>query len=258
MKKKILIAIAVLLGSMLLAFGVPITINECYKAGGYITLWDAADVLGYYGIILGAVVSIGILAVTIYYNRCQLVQEAKRQSQMRKWQMIEQSTTDALDAIHPYNLRDIALNDIEQSSVKLYESIVEYRINAKKAVDRFRLIIDTEDYSLAKNLSNKIQRVTQQCIDLQQEYIKLVEDGLQDQLGTKYMQEHDNNPAMIQIYKINILRKSMERVKKLTQSIEKVYEEDYCPLVSQKAEIFSEIYRHIAESGVGERDNADT
>ena len=62
MKKKILFAIAVLLGIILFVFGVPIAINECYRVGGYITLWNAADVLGYYGTILGAVVSIGVLA----------------------------------------------------------------------------------------------------------------------------------------------------------------------------------------------------
>ena len=58
-------------------------------------MWNAADVLGYYGTILGAVVSIGVLAVTIYYNRRQLTAESKQQAENRKWQMIEQSTNEA-------------------------------------------------------------------------------------------------------------------------------------------------------------------
>ena len=36
--------------------GIPIVINECYKANcGYSTAWDASAMLGYYGTILGAI-----------------------------------------------------------------------------------------------------------------------------------------------------------------------------------------------------------
>lgn len=253
MKKKILFAIAVLLGIILFVFGVPIAINECYRVGGYITLWNAADVLGYYGTILGAVVSIGVLAITIYYNRHQLTAESKRQAEIRKWQMIEQSTNEALDAIHPYNLKDITSESLEQSDARLYGNIGMYQVNATKAVDKFRLITDSEDCALIRNLSSEIQRVAQQCINLQKEYTKHIESGIQERIGTKYMQEHGDAPEMIQVYNLSILQKSMERAKELNSSIEKVYREDYCPLISQKAETFSEIYRKIAENVTGGR-----
>lgn len=68
MKKRMIIIIAVLLCVLLLVVGVPIIINECYKTGGYITLWNAADVLAYYGAILGAIVS-AVLAGTIHSTR---------------------------------------------------------------------------------------------------------------------------------------------------------------------------------------------
>lgn len=36
--------------ALVLIVGVPIIINECYKTNsGYMTMWDAADVLAYYG-----------------------------------------------------------------------------------------------------------------------------------------------------------------------------------------------------------------
>ena len=39
-----------LLAVIIFVVGVPIIINECYKANsGYITMWGAADVLSYYG-----------------------------------------------------------------------------------------------------------------------------------------------------------------------------------------------------------------
>lgn len=56
--KVILLVLAVLVVSV----GVPFLINECYEKGtGYITVWNANDVLSYYGTILAAV--IGVLGV---------------------------------------------------------------------------------------------------------------------------------------------------------------------------------------------------
>ena len=37
----------IILGAVFLIVGIPIIINECYKANcGYITVWDGSDVLG--------------------------------------------------------------------------------------------------------------------------------------------------------------------------------------------------------------------
>ena len=58
MKKKILIVISVLAGLLFLIIGIPVIINECYKVGGYITLWNAEDVLSYYGAIIAAIIGI--------------------------------------------------------------------------------------------------------------------------------------------------------------------------------------------------------
>ena len=56
--------------TILLIFGIPLFINELYKINeGYLTLWTAADVLGYYAEILGGIISIGALIVTIYYTK---------------------------------------------------------------------------------------------------------------------------------------------------------------------------------------------
>ena len=49
--------------------GIPILINESYKNGqGYITMWNAADVLSYYGNILGSAATIIALIVTIRFT----------------------------------------------------------------------------------------------------------------------------------------------------------------------------------------------
>lgn len=56
--KKILLG----LGAVVVLVGGPFLINECYKKGtGYITLWDADDMLAYYGTVVAAIV--GVLGV---------------------------------------------------------------------------------------------------------------------------------------------------------------------------------------------------
>ena len=61
-----------LLAVIVFVVGIPIIINECYKANsGYITMWSAADVLSYYGaIITSAGAAIGIY-VSLRYSHKQ-------------------------------------------------------------------------------------------------------------------------------------------------------------------------------------------
>lgn len=51
-----------------LIIGVPFQINECYKAGGYITKWNAADVLSYYGTIIAAIIGIFGVYLTVHIS----------------------------------------------------------------------------------------------------------------------------------------------------------------------------------------------
>ena len=57
MWKKIVKAVFAVLIILVFIAGIPIVINECYKANcGYSTAWDASAMLGYYGVILGAII----------------------------------------------------------------------------------------------------------------------------------------------------------------------------------------------------------
>lgn len=63
---------------IVLVFGVPLLINEAYKANaGYVTLWGAADVLSYYAAILGSAITIGGLVATIHYGKRDTEQQIK-------------------------------------------------------------------------------------------------------------------------------------------------------------------------------------
>lgn len=66
--------------TIFLIFVIPILINESYKYNsGYITLWNAADVLSYYAVILTGVISVSILAITILVTKKQTDKQIKHQ-----------------------------------------------------------------------------------------------------------------------------------------------------------------------------------
>ena len=101
-KSRIKWVIIGLIAVIIFVVGVPIIINECYKSNsGYTTLWSAADVLSYYGTILGALVAITTIIVTIGFTRKQIWREGFLKNEIEKWSKIEGVFAVALDAINP-------------------------------------------------------------------------------------------------------------------------------------------------------------
>lgn len=100
-KNVILILLAIIV-ILILLFGIPILINECYKANcGYITVWDGADVLGYYGAILGSIIAVATLGVTIIFTKKQIQRDSFIKTETEKWSKIEAVFADVLDDINP-------------------------------------------------------------------------------------------------------------------------------------------------------------
>ena len=74
-KRKKYLILAIIVACAFAIVG-PLIINECYKSNsGYITLWSPADMLAYYGVVLGALVAIITVVVTIGFTRKQIQME---------------------------------------------------------------------------------------------------------------------------------------------------------------------------------------
>lgn len=66
--KKYILCVLTLLMLCLVVFG-PILINESYKTNsGYITMWDASDMLSYFGVCVGAFSTVFLGIITLYIN----------------------------------------------------------------------------------------------------------------------------------------------------------------------------------------------
>lgn len=65
--------------SLAAIIGGPFIINECYKSNtGYMTRWNAADVLAYYGTILAAAGAVGGVFLSLKYSHKQYREDKRR------------------------------------------------------------------------------------------------------------------------------------------------------------------------------------
>lgn len=157
MKKRILFAIAVLLGIILFVFGVPIVINECYKAGGYVTLWSAEDVLSYYGTILGATVSVAVLAATILFTRKQIRHDQFVNTQSEKWKSVDAIINQAIEAVQPLHVAQMVYADVGyEHAGETINKLQRHIMNMKKSLDMLNCHLDSDE---GKQLSALIQQI---------------------------------------------------------------------------------------------------
>ena len=87
---KVIKAILSIITAIFLIVGIPIIINECYKADcGYITVWDGVDVLEYYGAILGSIIAAATLAITIIFTKKQIQRDSFLKNETEKWDRLK-------------------------------------------------------------------------------------------------------------------------------------------------------------------------
>ena len=156
--------IACIVGLFLL-IGVPLIINACYSAETVIfqTQWDAADVLSYYGTIMGAAVTVGALAVTIRFTKKQIDRESYAKSRKEKWFKIEQIINNALEKNSPNLLHEIGL--LHYSDGLYFQEIQKYVVNACAAINRVSCDINADDVERLGSLAIKIVELHNKVVD---------------------------------------------------------------------------------------------
>ena len=145
-------ALFVIVGALFLIVGVPIIINELYKRPGYVTMWSAADMLGYYGILLGAFVGIGTLVITIEFTRHQIQRESYLQTKKDKWRNIRSVFSEGIDNINPLR----PLLEISEKQFDLLwtmEQLQKYIYACESVIDKLNMHLNAEeDYPKVKRL----------------------------------------------------------------------------------------------------------
>ena len=152
--KRVLASVAI---AAILIFGVPILINECYKHGGYLTLWSAADVLAYYGTVLGTTVTIGALAITVCFTRRQIQRESYLRSEQERWGKIEERFALMLDLINPMRLIKENINATVQEEL---DYNITYRLTHMSEMNKLCLTMCGDDLKKVQKLLHLIRAVT--------------------------------------------------------------------------------------------------
>lgn len=143
--------------------GVPIIINECYKANsGYITMWSAADVLSYYGTFLGVFVAAATIAVTISFTQKQIQRESMLKTETEKWAKIEEIFAVAVDTINPIRplveTMDTGMSN-PNAAITTYQ---KYHMCCKTAIDKLIAFLGGADYPKVKELIDSVNKSTEE------------------------------------------------------------------------------------------------
>lgn len=255
MKRKVLCIITVcLIGIVIfgiLIFGGPIIINELYKENtGYITLWGAKEVLGYYGIILGcllnALVSIYVVRKTIRNTRSQILYEKEVENEKVKWKKVEQIIDDTLKLLEPaqYILVNI---DIYQPE-KVYfacDSLLANTVKMKTSVDWIKAYVRPDEYGCIKPLVDLIIPVINQecglCEELRGKFMQMLSDSLNFRLNTAMEKDVDVKDwdEKQKIY--------LENIKLIKEKFTYLQQNEYQNLLNCRRDVFIHIYGEISK-----------
>lgn len=179
-RKKIRRSLLAAIVALILIVVIPIAINELYKKNtGYMTIWGAADVLSYYGTILGACVTVGALIVTILFTKKQIQRDSFIKNQEEKWSRIEALVFSSLEKIHPTRISEI-ISKVD--SGKFSNTITElhlFSFQAKTALDSLFGYISGDDYKKLEPLLTSIQTAADEYCEvvtkLSAQYQKLIQ-----------------------------------------------------------------------------------
>lgn len=169
LKSKWILAAVVI--AAILIFGVPILINECYKHGGYITVWDASAALSYYGAVLAAGVTIVTLWGTIVFTRKQIFRDSYLREEQEKWRKIETIFAEALNSI---NLVSIFIATMDNGSIDPTAAIhllQKYQISCRTTADKLNAYLNIADYPKVKNLCDEMKTMSDRYYQIGQELV---------------------------------------------------------------------------------------
>lgn len=169
--KNIKIVIAIMTAIFLIV-GVPLIINECYKANcGYITVWDGADVLGYYGTILGAAIAVLTLVATIIFTKKQIQRDSYLRLETDKLSKLESIFLEILGSINPIKTLKNVMSNGFSDPTKAINILQEYQLNCKTANDRLNAHLNMADYPKFKVIIDSIANIAEEFVGISQREI---------------------------------------------------------------------------------------
>lgn len=248
--------------------GVPILINECYKTGGgYITMWEASDVLSFYGTVVGAVIAVATIAITISFNRKQIQRDSYLKNETDRWTKIEEEVAKALDKINPQRVMLVSAESltrsVEERPYFAASAIQRYQMNCRVAMDQVNLYLTPVDYTKLKPLLDEILTVSEELFKIAQQENEMytqIPKIMGRGVAAGLIKAEKDFPNTFSDGECRFASSILEEtngvaledvVKKIGQQNEKLaelYSTSYRNISPMKCKIFNEIYAEIQEN----------
>lgn len=232
--------VQILMGTLVALFltvGIPLIINECYKRGGYITMWGAADVLAYYGTLLGAIATVAVLATTILFTKRQLQRQSFLERSRTKWEKAESIITQALLDISPLNMHNVRKINTDASAFANICGIIfdlqSYSAKAKTSLDMIKCYINPSEYAQISDYIRELNSTIEQFLEIESE--------LENQYMSLQVIGVANNGKIPDA----ALVLSFKEISEITKKIPIVHRESYQKLLNMKREAFEKIYADV-------------
>lgn len=235
-KKKVGMIILAILGFVVLVIGVPLGINWCYQRDTVLitTQWGAADMLSYYGTLLGATVAILTLAYTISFTRKQIQRERFLERNRTKWETVESIIMQTLLDISPLKMCSFDnsgdANVIIQNRISGLQS---YAATAKTSLDRIKCYINPDEYKQIADYAKELSCAIMQFCE--------IEDELAKEYMTLQTTAINNDGAISKEETILHFARTEEIVKKIPIAHSGLYQ----TLLDRKRDVFEKIYADI-------------
>lgn len=254
-KSRTIIIVALLI--LVFMFLIPIGINEVYKLdAGYATKWDAADVLSFYGNVLGVAATIIAVKSTITFTYRQICRDNYLKMETEKWIKINSVFAEALDLINPIRTYMETMNYGQSNLPELIKVLQKYQIYCKTSVDQLNAYLSTRDYPKVKSLidaiisfSEKIGQITEKEVEV---YSKLQNfnnrESAQKTVDIESKSPH-SIPEEILSFSEKVLEGTEEThyediqltIKELNEQMVTAYQNTYLPLLQLKGMTFEAI-----------------
>ena len=196
--------------------GIPIVINECYKANcGYSTAWDASAMLGYYGTILGAIITVVTLVATITFTKKQIQRESFLKNESEKWSKLKSIFLDILSNINPMGTLKEVMDNGFIDPTKAIHILQRYQMNCKTSTDLLNAYLNMNDYPKVKHLIDGIAEMAEEFVDISSGEIEQYSDF-------RILQNKDSAYQMVEIEKARPGSFSKENLATNQEIIEKL------------------------------------
>lgn len=247
--KKFLLILSCIALVLVFTIVIPFLINLCYNCPVILikTELEVADVLDYYGTLLGTGVAVVTFIYTAKATVAQISHQQIYQQKMKLWQEAEETVDLCLDTIHPMKMQYSFLETVSKNepnrAYQLIGQIENYCLNTIVVTDRLSCSLNRASNDQLEDLIKNIEKVRNKMIPVANEYIEAFQDVVVSGIRSRTTSEERNLPVQRNQFG--------ERIAVLDRQIKEIYDNDYLPLIKHKSNLFRAKYEEISQEEPG-------